>query len=312
MPLKAQALDVVKGSVATAALFLAFISLPVIGLIPGFCVPTPGVYYSLKSGRMTGIAIVLMTVALLVALRDPAALIIYLLQAGVMTLTLPEFLKRNKGGARSIVYAVAVNLAVVLVVAAAFGMITGTDLHAKIIKGVNASINQTGQVYEKMGVKGDELKGLQDSMRQAASLIVTIYPALITVALGCIGAWNVSLVSRIAARFRVPVYIGDFRKYRNPEPMIWLLIVSGFTLLIPQTMVYLTALNTTVILCALYCVQGFAIISHYFSRYRVPRAARAVFIAIIMLQPFLTLVVAALGIFDLWGNFRAPRQPKNL
>jgi len=50
-PDKGMLLDSIKGSVATAALFLAYISLPLAGILPGIFTPLPVMYYSLKSGR---------------------------------------------------------------------------------------------------------------------------------------------------------------------------------------------------------------------------------------------------------------------
>jgi len=310
--LQGRIVDVIKGSVATATLFLAFMLLPVFGMIPGLFATAPGVYYTLKHGRGTGFALVLATSALLAAVTDPAALVIYLLQAGVMSLALSEFLIRLKGGARSIVYAVAINLLFLMAAAGLYGYVTGADLHAKVIKGVEASITQTASIYQKAGITGDELKALQESMHQAGALIVTIYPALVTVALGLVAAVNLMVLSRIASRFRLPVYLGDFRKYRNPEPLVWLLIAAGFAMLVPESLVHLAALNVLIVICTLYLVQGCAVISHFFNSYKVPFFARLFVCLLLILQPFLALAVAALGIFDLWGDFRAPNKQQNL
>ena len=305
-------MDVVKGSVATATLFLAFFFLPVIGMLPGLFAPAPGVFYALKNGRKTGIALVAATAALLAIVADPAAVLIYLLQAGVMSLALPEFLIRLKGGARSAAYTVALNLVFLMVAAAAFSLVTGTDLHAKVTQGVEASIAQTAQLYQKAGVKGDELKVMQDSMHQAGALIVTIYPALITVALAVVACLNLLVLSQVASRVRLPVYLGDFRKYRNPEPLVWLLIAAGFGMLVPQNMVYLASLNVLIVVCACYAVQGLAVISHFFRKYAVPKLIRLITCLLFIFQPFMVLAVALLGIFDLWGDFRSPNKQENL
>jgi len=311
-PLQGQILDVVKGSVATATLFLAFFYLPVIGMIPGFFAPTPGVFYTLKHGRNTGIALVAATSALLAVVADPAAVIIYLLQAGVMSLALSEFLLRLKGGARSVLYAVAINLLFLAGAAALFSLAYGTDIHAKVVKGVEASIAQTAIFYEKTGVKGDELQALQQSMRQAGELIVTIYPALITVALGVVACLNLMLLSKIAGRLRLPVYLGDFRKYRNPEPLVWPLIAAGFGVLAPQNLIYLASLNLLIVICSLYTVQGLAVISHFFAKYAVPTFIKLIASLLLIFQPFMVLAVAVLGVFDLWGDFRSPKKQENL
>ena len=304
--------DLIKGSVVTATLFLAFMFLPIFGLIPGLFTPAPGVYYALKQGRLTGLALVLATSALLCVVADPSAMVIYLLQAGVMTLALSEFLIRLKGGARSIVYAVAINLVAISAAAALYGYVTGADLHAKVVKGVEVSITQTASLYQKAGVTGDELKALNESMHQAGALIVTIYPALVTLALGMLAAINLMLISRVASRFRLPVYLGDFKKYRNPEPLVWLLIASGFGMLVQESLVHLAALNVLIVMCTLYLVQGCAVISHFFSTFKVPSFVRLFVCLLLVLQPFMALAVAALGIFDLWGDFRSPNKQQNL
>jgi uncharacterized protein YybS (DUF2232 family) len=311
-PLQVRILDVIKGSVATVTLFLAFISLPIFGMIPGLFAPVPAAFYTLKSGRITGIAIVLATAALLAAVSDQVALLIYLVQTAVMSLALPEFLLRLKGGARSVVYSVAVNLLVIMIAAAVYGYFTGGELHAKVTKSVEASIAQTLVLYQQYGIKGDQLKAYQESMHQAGQLIVTIYPALVTVTLGIVACLNLVAVSRIASFVRLPVYLGDFRKYRNPEPLVWVLIVAGFGMLVPENLVYLAALNVLIVVCALYAVQGLAVLSHYFRKYTVPKFVRVVSCLILILQPFLVLAVAALGVFDLWGDFRSPNKQENL
>jgi uncharacterized protein YybS (DUF2232 family) len=271
----------------------------------------PG-YNALKRGRGTGIALVAATSALLAAVGDPAVVAIYLLQAGVMSLALSEFLIRLKGGGRSIFYAVAINLLFITAAAALYGYFSGADLHAKVINGVEASITQTASLYQKAGITGDDLKALQESMHQAGALIVTIYPALITVALALVASINLKVLSRVASRFSLPVYLGEFRKYRNPEPLVWLLIAAGFAMLVQENLAHLAALNLLIVLGALYLVQGCAVISQFFSSFKVPSFVRIIVCLLLILQPFLALAVAALGIFDLWGDFRSPKKQENL
>jgi len=310
--LQGRILDVLKGSVATAALFLAFLSIPMFGIFPGLFTPLPGIYYALKGGRWTGVAILLVTSLLVAVVADPASLVVYLLQAGILTIGLSEYLIRIKGGARSIVYAVALNVVVIGVAAGLYGYLTGADLHAKVVKGVEASISQTAKLYQTAGLGGQELKSLNESMRQAGALIITIYPALVTVALGTMAALNLALLSRVAARNRLPVYLGNFRKFKNPEPLIWLLILAGFAMLVEQTQVHLSALNVLIVLGTLYLAQGCAVVSHFFASYRVPTLVRVFFVLLVSFQPVMALMVAVLGIFDLWGDFRSPKNPQNL
>ena len=54
--------------------------------------------------------------------------------------------------------------------------------------------------------------------------------------------------------------------------------------------------------------QGLAVMAHFFTRFAVPAIGRFLFYLFLLLQPYLLAGVAVLGIFDMWGNFRAPRQ----
>lgn len=311
-PVQGTPLDVMKGSAVTLALFLAYISLPLVGILPGIAAPVAGVYYSLKSGRIAGIAIVIATAALLAVAVDPATTAIYLMQCGVMTLALPEFLSRGTGGSRSIVYTVAINLVVILAVAAAYGIWSGHNLHAQVIKGINASITQTITLYEKAGIKGDELKTLQQAMQQAGILIGRIYPALVTVGLSIVAGLNLLLLRKLASRYSVSLMLGDFNRFKNPEQLIWVLIAAGFAMLVDNDVVTLAALNLLIVIVSLYFIQGMAVITHSFNRFVVPGFVRFIFYLLLAVQPFLALVVAVLGIFDLWGDFRTPKTKENL
>ncbi|UFS68889.1 YybS family protein [Geomonas sp. RF6] len=301
-----------KGSAATVALFFVFVSVPLLGMIPGIFVAAPGIYFALKSGRVVGSSVVAITAALLAGTGDVAAAAIYLLQGGIITLALPEFLIRGKGGARSVVYTAAIDLVALLGAALLYGALTGTDLHAKVLKGIEGSIKQSVLLYQQMGIKGEELTALQQTLQQAAGVILNIYPSLLTVTLGALAALNLLVVAKYVTRLPRPVHLGEFRKYRNPEPLVWLLILAGFGTLVPQPLVHLAALNVLIVLCALYAVQGLAVIVHYFTRFAVPTFIRLMACLIIVLQPFLALAVVALGVFDLWGDFRTPKNKENL
>jgi uncharacterized protein YybS (DUF2232 family) len=311
-PDKGTLLDTIKGGISTLALFLAYVSLPLVGMLPGLFTPLPGMYYTLKSGKGVGVAVVLITTAVLAIIADSSALFLYLVQGGLISLALPHFLARGYGAARTISFSVAVSLACILLFAAAVWLVQGVNLHGEILKGINYSISQTSSLYEKSGLTGEDLLSLQQGMKQAGALIARVYPALVLVSLGAIAGLNLLALARLAARSNRPLPIGDFRKFRNPDQLIWVVIFAGFALLLKSADVSTAALNVLIVTLTLYSLQGLAIIAHSFERFAVPRFVRVIFYVLLALQPYLTVAVAALGIFDLWGNFRTPRQQKNL
>jgi uncharacterized protein YybS (DUF2232 family) len=301
----------IKGSVISLALFLAYLTLPLFGLLPGVLAPAAGIFFFLKGGRWVGYGIVAITVAVL-AVYDPASVVVYLLQCGILTLAVAEFLCRNKGGSRSIVYAVAINVVVMAAAAVVFSVATGSNIHQQVAKGIHNSIAQTAALYGKAGVGADELKTLRQAMEQAGDFITRTYPALITVSLGFIVGLNILVLKRLAARFSLPLQTGEFKRFKNPDQLVWVLIAAGFAMLVDNDMVALPALNVLIVLLSAYFIQGMAVMAHAFGRFAVPFFVRLIFYLLLSLQPFLTLVVAALGIFDLWGDFRTPKNKENL
>ena len=311
-PDKGMLLDTIKGSIATLALFLAFISLPLAGILPGLFAPLPGMYYTLKSGKGVGFAIVLITAGLLAIIAEPMATLLFLAQAGLISLALPHFLSKGLGGAQAVAFSAAVGFAFTLLIAATLWLGQGVDPHREILNGINSSISQTAALYEKSGMKGEDLQALQQGMKQAGAVIGRIYPALVLTGLGAIAGLNLLVLRRMSVRLNRPLAVGDLRKFRNPDHLIWFVIVAGFALLLKSSAITTAALNVLVVTLSLYFLQGLAIILFLFDRFAVHRFVQVTFYILLALQPYLAVAVAMLGIFDLWGNFRAPKQQENL
>jgi uncharacterized protein YybS (DUF2232 family) len=303
-PDKGKLLDTLKGSMATLALFLAFITLPPVGVFA----PLPAMYYALKSGKSVGIAVVLITTALLAIISDPMLLLIYLAQSGLISVIVPYSLGKGWGAGRTIAFGVVVVVAFLLLFAAFFWLVQGIDPHAAVVKEISSWIPQMTAFYEKVGYKGEELQSLQQIAKDYVALIARIYPAIVLIGIGATAGLNLLALRRLAARLGQTLPVGDFRKFRNPDHLVWFAIAAGFALFITNSLVSTAALNLLVVTLSLYFLQGLAIILHFFDRFAVSRFFRAIFYVMLALQPYLAFAAALLGVFDLWGNFRTPKQ----
>jgi len=312
LPGKGLLLDALKGSVLTLALFLAYITLPVIGLFPGLFAPLPGIYYYLKRGAVAGVAILLITVMTLCAMGEYSATILYLLQCGLISLLLPFFYSRNRGAAGAIAYAVGINFLLIVVLTVSYALWANFDLQGTILQGIETSISQAIKVYEKQGLKGEDLEMVSQGMQQAGTLIGRIFPSLLLVALGSLAALNMMLLFRIAARYLPDLpQPEEFQKFRNPDSLVWVVIAAGFAMLLPYPETTRVALNLLIVTGFIYFLQGLAVTLAFFQRIALPGLARIIFWLFLAFQPYMALAVAIIGIFDIWGNFRNPRE-KNL
>jgi uncharacterized protein YybS (DUF2232 family) len=134
--------------------------------------------------------------------------------------------------------------------------------------------------------------------------------------LGMFTAANLLVIKRFSVRLAQPPAIGDFLTFRMPEQLIWLVIAAGFTLLLATTIGQegggMVALNLLIVMLSLYFVQGLAVIAHFFNRFAVAGFIRFLFYLLLLIFSYMSIAVLVLGVFDFWGNFRAPRPTENL
>lgn len=303
------------GAAVSFILFSAYILIPPAGLVSGLLAPFPAVFCRLRHGRGTAVIATLAATALMTSLFGAQAALLYLSQCGVIGLLMPELLVRGYGAYRVISWTTAVNLVVYLLAAMVFVVTSGhsiDQLHQLAVTEINGSIAQATALYEKAGIKGDELAAMKQSMATAAELLVRIYPALMTVMLIIMTGCNVALVRRLGTKLGLDLEIGEFKTFRNPDLLVWLLIAAGFAMLAGTPIVTTPALNLLVVLVLVYFLQGLAVVLTLIARQSFAGMLRVGLYLMLLFQPYMAAVVAAIGIFDLWGDFRTPRKQENL
>jgi hypothetical protein len=300
-------------SAAGVGAAVSFILYSVFILIP--LAPFPAVYCRLRYGRGTALIAILAATALTASLFGIQAALLYLTQCAVIGLLMPELLVRGLTAFRVISWTTAVNLMVYLLAALVFVVGSGhsiDQLHQLAVNEISASFTQAAALYEQIGFKGDELAAIKQSMAAVEPLLFRIYPALMTVMLIIMAGCNLALAKRIGIKLGLDLKIGEFRKFRNPDLLVWLLIAAGFALLVDTPIITTPALNLLLILVLLYFLQGLAVVSTLIARQSFAGILRVGLYLMLLFQPYIAVAVAAIGIFDLWGDFRTPRKQENL
>jgi uncharacterized protein YybS (DUF2232 family) len=96
-----------------------------------------------------------------------------------------------------------------------------------------------------------------------------------------------------------------------PEWLIFVLLASGFLLLVPVTGARFFGLNLLLVVAVLYFCQGVAVVATWFHRLGLPRLLRMIGYPLLFLHPFFFLIIT-LGLMDLWLDFRRLHQPKDV
>ena len=300
------------GVVGSFVLFAAYLAIPPLGIFSGMLAPFPAAYNRLIHGRAAALIVMLGTTTAITALFGFFAGCLYLGMCGMIGFFMPELLLRGVSGSRALFWTTVVNLLIFTAGFIAYGTVSGINLPQLISAEISDSIKQAIAIYEKGGVTGEDLELLKRSMLTAADLLKRLYPALVTALLIVIAGCNLVLIKKSTAKTALNLGIGDFSTFRNPDQLVWVLIAAGFSLLLPVSQITTPALNVLLIITLLYFFQGMAVITSLITKHSVSALLRILLYVTLIIQPYLLALVAGIGLFDLWVDFRTPKTQENL
>jgi uncharacterized protein YybS (DUF2232 family) len=300
------------GVVGSFVLFAAYLAIPPLGIFSGILAPFPAAYNRLVHGRLSSLIVILGSATAITALFGFFAGGLYLGMCAMISFFMPELLLRGISGSRALFWTTAANMLIFSAGFIIYSTYSGINLQQLITAEISESMKQAVALYEKSGVTGEDLDLLKRTMATAADLLQRLYPALATAMLLVIAGCNLVLVKKTTVKTAVNLAIGDFSTFKNPDILVWILIATGFSLLLPVPLITTPALNILLIITLLYLLQGMAIISALITKHSVSALLRIMLYAMLIIQPYLLALVAGIGLFDLWVNFRTPKTQENL
>ncbi len=291
----------------TVLLFLSAHWFGPVGALTNMLTALPICYLVMRFNLSTGIFAVLLSVMLLAVLTETAALTSYLGLFIVPSLLLPILLKRGMAWDRSLLISGVVTLLVAGTLLMSYLLLNGQEMNLLIERYLQSEVDIAMQSYSEAGFDEAQIVNLKEIAVQVADFISKTF-----VGFYAAGVLVIHLVTLLfLQRFKKEQYqiAGSiFTQWRLPALLIWLLIVAGFSLLVPLPELTLVGRNLLAVLLPLYFVQGLAIVSCFLLRKNWPPALKGlIYILVFLLNP-LPLVVTGVGVFDLWVDFRRPRK----
>lgn len=139
----------------------------------------------------------------------------------------------------------------------------------------------------------------------------TSYPAFVLVGSLVSAMANYGLLRLVWGRLYGPGLFSNrtFSEWICPENLVWGFIAASLALFMGQGMVADVGLNLFVIMMVVYFAQGMSIVIHFLKSRKVPIFFWIVLFIFIFAQPLLIGLVAGLGVFDIWVDFRKLRNP---
>lgn len=183
--------------------------------------------------------------------------------------------------------------------------ILNTDPWLIVKKYIAATIAENVKLYSQLPLKVEDIKFIQDNEKNMVSGITQIFPSLVIISATLVIWMNFLLGKNYLGKAGIilPKFIA-LARWKAPDFIIWIFIVSGALLFIPYENLQFIGLNIFLVICFIYLLQGLAIASFFFQTKNVPGFLRFIFYFLIAVQQILMIPIATVGLFDIWIDFR--------
>jgi len=280
-----------------------------IGVVLNLVVPFPIVYLAMRQGmRPAGLATALVLAALL-AIGGMTGLLAYLLQFGTVSLLLPALLLKSWSWDRAVV----ATLGLTLAIAAAALVIFTAQQEISLTESIGQYVDREIELALDLANDSNLSIEQQDQYRAAVTSMGTFLkqtlPAWTITVFGAMLFLQVFLLS-LRAEGRYQVNGPAFSRWSVSEYLVWPLIAAGFAVAFADGIPRLLGLNLLVVFLPIYFLQGLAVVTYFFQKKQVSPMLRAVGYTLIALLNPMPMIVTAIGVFDMWADFRKPRIKK--
>ncbi len=299
-------IHIAKGIAATSLIFFVCIFIPFFGIVFSVLIPLPVLHCRSKLGRRPAAWVIGGTTVLIALLTGGATFdVFYFGQLMLLGFALGEMFQRRLPVEKTVFYACAVYWAFAAAVVLFASAAADTDILSLVEGFIDKNLAISVAYFEKMGADPDQMAALKQSLDKVRFMMIRIIPGTVAAAT-LFAAWFNLLAARrffAATNVAYPDF-GPLRTWSAPEHLVWAAVASGTMLLIPWQSLFLLGLNVCLVLVAVYFFQGIAIVSFFFEKHDFPPLLRVIVYAFVTMQLMMACLVAGIGFFDTWFNFR--------
>jgi uncharacterized protein YybS (DUF2232 family) len=305
------------GAIAVTALVFTVPAI-LVGLEWLHCLmPLPAYYFLSVYGKKQGAIIIAWAVAIAGGITLWAGALpgfIFSLTLLPVGFILARADRENKSALRAGLQGVGYLVLVWLVGGWLIGMATQSNPYLDLRQSLDKGFEATFAMYRDSGqFPAGDLDEIEGFISQLRVQVARLFPALLLTSILCT-VWLNTVVGQWLLRKKDPSRTGrgEFKNWRLPEVLVWPVILAGLALIVPDERLNTLGLNAGLVLLVLYLWQGLAVVSSMMQKWALPLTVRAITYTLLFLQVYGIVFVAALGLADVWVDFRKPRLKKDV
>jgi hypothetical protein len=184
-------------------------------------------------------------------------------------------------------------------------LVTGQDLTQAWDSQWQAELQALLGSYQRLGLGAEQAEHAQRSLTEISRWLLRLTSGLLTAG-SLLLAWANLVLARSTSPASVEPAAGQasLSLFKLPEQLIWGLILVGLVIWLCEGWLYWGALNVLIVLGVAYFFQGLAVLVYWLEKKNTPRLLRLGVYALLTVEAFLAILVALVGLFDIWFNSR--------
>jgi len=291
--------------VLTVGLFLSIPFIPPVGFLPGILTPAPTAVALIKWGLpyawfVPGFSALIGSLILyLLDITDHIPYLLALIGMGViMGYGLRCRWSTEKVVGFSSLFAIGMaGLVLMLALAETKG-----ELFSLIEQEMRAAISAT---LKQFWGPSPETQELESKLADAVPLMVQTMPGMLASCALVISWLNLLISRRYCSMASIELCAPErLTLWKTPEFIVWFAIAGGLMVLLPVKDFKMGGINLLVVMGTIYFLHGLAIMAFYFEKWKLPFFIKGFLYALLFLLQFASMATAALGLFDIWFDFR--------
>lgn len=188
-----------------------------------------------------------------------------------------------------------------------YGAVMGINPYKLLVEMLDLGFQQSLALHtsKEAGLTPEMMFALQEVISGLRKAIPSLLPGLLASALVITVVVNMVISNTLAKHFSKGVFPwGAYSTWKLPEQLVWVPITAITIMLIGKGDLLYTGGWLLMLSGLLYFFQGLAIFIALLERWNVPVYIKGILYFILIIQSYGLLILALLGISDIWFNFR--------
>ena len=273
--------------------------------VAGALSPFPLLLVRLRTGLGGALLGVASAAAFILALKSPGQALVYLLFLALPALLMGESVARGRGMVRGCVVGFVV-LATEILLALLFA---SPRVEQATFTRIDAF--RSPAFVEEMragGMASDQIEAWVEQVAATHRVFEVIYPAFYVILGALVVLVNAALLRLYLSR-RDPGWleVGEFENIRFPLFLPFVFVVSGLCVVSAGTRPF--GYNLLLVVAFFFALQGLAVVAFYAMRLAAPALLRGAVMVLVLVNPWAPQMLALIGLFDIWIDFRKYAEP---